>query len=89
VSYDRRRGATVMNNLWIIQYCSTSRKSELSSDWHTKGFGRTSDTVGSGSRWKEERVGVGWTNRRQEGIWRHRERKLRWKVRSSHLPRLF
>jgi hypothetical protein len=32
-----------MNNLCIIQYCSRSRKSELSSDWHTKGFGRTSD----------------------------------------------
>jgi len=36
----------VMNYLWIIQYWSRRRKSELSSDWHTKGFGRTSDTVG-------------------------------------------
>ena len=57
--------------------------------WWLTDLGRTSGIAGSGSRRKEERVGVGWRSRRQEGIWRHQERKLRWKVRSDHLPRLF
>jgi len=48
---------TAMNNLWVIQYWSRRTKSELSSDWNTKGFGE--DEWHRGIRQPKERRTVG------------------------------
>jgi hypothetical protein len=57
--------------------------------WLTLSSGATLPDPAAVTVAKERREGVGWTTQQRKGIWRHQRRKLRWKVRSSHLPPLF